>query len=114
MYRKPGRRTAHILNAATASEEIAIWSYMVAGMNLPAAFSGAAVTFKGSHASLANGGVYNTIYDADGNAITITVAANRAVSLTGAQADAVAAWPWIQLVSSSPEGGDRVIEMVLK
>lgn len=104
-------RTVTIANGATTSEEIPTRGRMVTGFRIPAAFTGSTVTFLGSETS---GGTFAAIYDSDGTQVSVAVAVDRFFGLSGSEADAVSAAPFIKLKSGSSELGARSIPVVLK
>jgi hypothetical protein len=110
-YRKPTVLSTTILSGQTTSAALHLRDYVLVGLIMPAAFTGTTITFTASDTL---GGTYVTIYDSSGAAISATVAASRAIGLTGAEVDAVAPWQFVKLVSGSAEGADRIIKAVKK
>jgi len=104
-------RTATIAINEQTSDAVPLRGRMVVGFRMPAAFTGTTITFTGSEEFA---GTYAAIYDSDGNAISATVAASRFIGLSGSEADAVAAAPFIKLVSGSAEAAARSIIVVMK
>ena len=104
-------QTATIANGATVSDAIRIDPGMITGLVMPAAFTGTAIAV---HASTSYGGTYNPVYDSDGNAVSAAVAASRNVGFSGAEADAIAAFAFIKLVSNGAEGAARSIGVVTR
>lgn len=111
MYRKPRTITLTVANGQTTSGVIDLTVYVLAGIILPAALTSTAITLTVCDT---RGGTYQPLYDSDGNQVSLAVAASRAVGLSGAEADALAAFPYAKLVCGSAEGGDRTIVAVLK
>jgi hypothetical protein len=110
-YKKPIARTVNIANGATDSEAISIGDYLVAGIQTPGALTSATLTF---HASTTLDGTYAPVYDSDGNAVSVAIGTSRAVGLSGAEADALAPWPFVKVVMGSAEGAARVLLLALK
>lgn len=108
----PGQRvvtrvaTATILSGGTVSSDVYVGEYVPVTLQMPAAFTGTSVTFQGS----ADGSLYQQIY-VGGSAYTETVAAGKAVVLSGT---AFAGSEWIRVVSNSAEGADRAITVVAR
>lgn len=111
MYRQPRHETVAIASGDDTSAEIHVGDYTIAGIQMPAAITSTSLTFYGS---ATHGGTYAPIYDSDGNAIAVPVAASRAIGLSAAEADALAPWPWVKVVMGSNEGADRELILVLK
>ena len=111
MYKRPESRTATIAASGTTSGAIYIADYLAVGIQLPDDLTSTTLTFKGS---LTESGDFEDVYDSDGNQVSVAVAANRSVGLSGAEADALAPWPWIKLVCGSAEGSERSILIALK
>lgn len=99
-------KTTTIANAGTVSGAIAIGDYAMLGFQLPAAFTGVAMTFQVS----ADGATYVPLRDQSGALITITVAQGNAYPFP----DEVGAWPYVKLVSGTAEGGARTILIAAK
>jgi len=91
------------VNLEGATEGIAI--------ELPAAFTGIALTFQAARAA---GGTYQGVYDDAGAALSITVAAGRIVAITGAKLDALRGISFLKLVSGGAEAAERTIYLLLK
>lgn len=103
---------AHIANGATVSSEAGVTN---GGLNIggngltrvlmPAAFTGATLTFQVSP----DDGTYLPLYNADGTAYSVAVAASRAVVLDPSVFIGV---NYIKIVSNLAEGGARVVTLV--
>lgn len=111
VYKKPETRSVTIANGETTSGAVNLQDYAIVGLHMPAAFTGATITFQ---AATSESGSYNDVYDSDGNQVSASVAADRAIGLSGAEADALAPWNWVKLVSGSSEGADRTITLAIK
>lgn len=111
MYKRPEKRTVTIANGGTTSAAFQTGDYIVSGVQTPAALTSTAITFLGS---TSEAGTYAAVYDSENNQVSLTVAASRCVGLSGSEADAVAAWPWLKLVCGSAEGAERTLIVSLK
>lgn len=101
--------TATIANGQTTSGEIDLRGRTLYAIYMPDAFTGTALTFTGCHTS---GGTFRAIYDQTGNAVSITVAQQRVVSLVDEHL-AVRAVPFVKVVSGSAEGAERSLVLLL-
>lgn len=110
-YRKPGERVVEIGSGQTTSAVVRLGEYGLVGLIIPAAFTGTAITFT---ACRTKDGTFMPVYDSDGNQVSVAVAVSRAVGLSAAEADALAPFHYIKLVSNGSEVADRSIDMVLK
>lgn len=108
---KPMTKTVTIASGATDSEAIRVDNYVVAGLLMPAAFTGTAITFL---ASDKKDGTFRAVYDSDGVQVSAAVAISQAVGLSSGEADAMAPWAYIKLVSNAAEAADREIGVALK
>lgn len=116
---RPTSGTVTIVNGGTTTSQggdngagvIKMGQYTALQLQFPAVFSGATLTFV---SSTTVGGTYQPVRDSDGNIISIPVTAAANFSLSGAEADAIAACDFIKLVSASAEGADRVIGFTKK
>lgn len=111
MYKRPETRTVEIANGGTESGVIGIQDYAIAGVITPDALTGTALTFK---AASAKDGTFVDVYDSDGNQVSATATADRAIGLSASEADALAPWQWVKVVSNAPEAADRTLTLVLK
>ncbi len=111
MYRKPIFKEAVIAAGGTTTGVIETRDFGLTGIVLPAAMTQATLAI---HACGTKGGTYVAVTDSDGNAITIPATASRAVGLSGAEADAVAAYHFIKLVAPGAEAAERTIGVALK
>lgn len=109
-----GRTTvqeATIANGGTVSSAIRADPAMVSGVEMPAAFTGTALAIHGCSTF---GGTYAAVRDSDGNAVSLVVAADYKVGLSGAEADACAAFPFLKFVSNGAEGAARTIRVITR
>jgi len=111
MDKHPVTQTANIASGGTTSQALRLGGKMVVGLIMPAAFTGVAITFTVCDTV---GGSYVPCYDSDNNAVSVTVAASRAYGLSGAEADALAPFPYVKLVSGSAEGAARAVLVLMK
>ena len=93
-------QTATIAAGGTKSAAVGIADYLTGGFQLPATFTGTAMTFEVS----ADGSTFVALNDSSG-AISLTVAQGKAYALPAA----VMAYPWVKFVSGSTEGAARSI-----
>ena len=109
-------KTATIAAAASLSDEVAVQGHLTLAFLMPAAWTAASITFQGAATS---GGTFGDLYTDTGTEVEITVAASRLVVLTGPEADAVAAVPYLKLRSGTgalpvAQGAERLITVLLK
>lgn len=78
----------------------------LAGLVIPSAFTGTAISFMVS----ADGVTYGT-FKQSGTAVSITVAASDAVDLLGSF-PGLSAWPYVEIVSNASESAARTIQYV--
>jgi hypothetical protein len=107
IWRDQSLVTASIANGGTTSGEILLKHFVLLGVALPAAFTGASLTFLVAEQP---GGTFQPLYDDTGAQVTLGVAAGRSYTLPAA----LAAWPVCKLVSSAAEGGARTLTLVTK
>lgn len=98
--------TVTIANNAAASSAIPYGGYRSGIFIMPAAFTGASVSFKVS----ADGSTWNALYNASNTLISITIGTDRAYPFP---AEALGA-KYVQLLSASNEGAARSIVCLLK
>lgn len=94
--------TATVLSGQTVSSSIDLNGAALGGLIFPAALTSTAVTFQVS----TDNNTFTALYTTAGAAVSITVAASRAVPLVW---DTFAPWRYVQLVMGSAEGADRAI-----
>jgi hypothetical protein len=103
--------TATIALSGTVSDAVALEGSMVpVGILTPAALTGTAMTFQGS----LDGVTYRAVNNVGGSALTITVAAAKAIGFDAGTATCLMAWKYIKLVSGSAEAAERAITVVLR
>lgn len=73
--------------------------------------TGVAMTFQSSTTS---GGTYVAVNDNTGAAVSITIASNKAVSLTPTLLAQLSPYRYLKLVSGTAEGADRTISVSMK
>ena len=84
-------RLATVANAATTSSRVNIEGASVVGVKFPAAFTGTAFAV---HGAMTDTDALVPLYDEEGAAITLTIAASRGYTLPSA----VAAWGYLAFV----------------
>jgi hypothetical protein len=107
----PKIKTVTVANGGTTSEAFDVGAGVVSGLLLPSALTSSAITFT---ASDRQDGTFSPVYDSDGNQVSFSVAASRAVGAAGSEIDALAPFGWLKLVTGSAEGGDREIKVIVK
>lgn len=99
-----------VANGATASDVADLGNCRLVAIGTPgspAALTSTAITFKGSHNSPT---ALKTIKGTDGNAISVTVAANGLYSLDPSN---FAGYRYVQVICGTTEsGGDRVFDLI--
>ena len=93
--------------STTVSSAVDLGEWLIAGIICPTDLTSVAFTFE---AADAEDGTYRACYDASGNAISVTVAADRHVLL---EPQTFAGASWLKLVAGSAEAADREITLVL-
>lgn len=99
--------TTTISSGQTTSGEIDGRGFGSFALELPAAFTGASISFTGSRTS---GGTFQALYDANGDQVSVTVVQGRNYDVPGE----VVVWPFWKLVSASAEGAERTIGIVAR
>ena len=105
----PDLLTATILISQTDSDEIDIEAHNLFALEMPAAFTGVAITFEAASIS---GGTFLPVMDGAGAAISLTVAPSQIITLTGSQQAAFGALQFIKLISGSTEVAERAINVI--
>ena len=110
-YNKPRTMTQTIANGGTTSDMVPLLDGVMVGIQMPDTITSTTMTFKVSGTPA---GDYEDLYDSEGNLVSVTVAANRSYTLTTAEADAIAPWPFAKLVLDQAEGAERSLVVVKK
>jgi hypothetical protein len=84
---------------------------LMAGFLLDEANTGATMTFT---ACMTAGGTYRAVRDSDGNVVSVATNSAGAIGISGAEADALAPWPFLRCISASAEGANRAFQVVLR
>ena len=100
--------TATIANGATTSGAIDLGGCTLAGIQLPAAFTGTSLKFQ---AATTLGGTYQTLIDGLGNDVSKTVAQGKFLRLSPGEFAGV---QFLKIVSGSAEGGARTLELAVR
>ena len=82
----------------------------LAGFVMPAAFTGASVTFQVS----ADDSTYQALYNSSNSQVSITVSASRSYALLQDVRSCLQMWRYVKIVSASNEGGARTIVAVYR
>lgn len=99
--------TVTIANGQTVSNSVDLGEGALVGIQMPAAFTGVALTLQASH----NDSTYVQVTSKDGTAYTITVAASKYITLPPAD---LAGLRYVKLVSGAAEGGARDIVVMAR
>lgn len=100
--------TLTIANGATVSDAFPSNDHAAFGLQMPAAFTGSALTFQ---VSADNGTTFQALYDATGSTqVSMAVAASRSYDLPAE----LASWTHFKIVSGSAEGAARSLKVVGK
>lgn len=110
-------RAVTIDASASLSSSVGVGSRIVTGIHMPASWTAADLTFQGAEKGL--DGTFQNIYDSDGNELTVSAAASRAISLTPAEMDALSAFAAIKVRSgtsgaATAQAAARTIQVVMK
>lgn len=95
-----------ILSGATVSSALDIGGFGNLGVVMPAAFTGATISFQVS----SDGTTYQALYDASNTLISRSVTQGRSYPLP----PALSAWRFIKIVSASAEAADRTVVIEAK
>lgn len=95
-----------IANAGTVSNRVLYRGYDKGGFQIPAAFTGVAMTFQASN----DGETFTPLFNLSNTLISITVAVNRAYPLPSE----LAGFGYFKFVSGTAEGAERSIAVSLK
>jgi len=109
-YVSPNVQTAVIANGGTTSQALAMAYGTIIGIIMPGTITGTALSFT---ACDTKDGTFVPIYDTEGNQVTVTVAASRGYGLSGSDADALCAFPFIKLVMDA-QGAERSITVITR
>ena len=99
--------TATILNTATLSGAIELQGAVLAGLFMPAAFTGTTIYLQ---AATTKGGTYSRI-QADGSDVALTVTAGKHVAISNLAI--TKAWNFIKLEAATAQAADRTITLAL-
>lgn len=102
----PAAQTVTIASGQTVGSGVDGAQFTVAGLLVPAVFTGTAVTFQVS----ADGLTFVGLYDITGAAVSVAVVANRAYDLPGE----LMPWAYWNIVSNATEAGSRTLTVVGK
>lgn len=99
---------ATIANGAATSTAVDLCGVTLAGIQLPASFTGTSITFQ---AATSLGGTYQTIINPTGASVGATVSAGKYLTLSPSD---FAGIQFLKIVSGSNEGADRTLELVCR
>ena len=111
MYNHPVVVSFAIANGAQESDAKRVTAGFAAGLLMPSAFTGTAITFLACDTM---DGTYLDVYDSDGNQVSVAVAASRACGLSGAEADALSPYTYLKIKSGSAEAAARTVKLQLR
>lgn len=100
-------QTLTIANGATTSDAFKAADIAAFGLQMPAAFTGASISFM---VSADNGATYQALYDITNTLVSLTVAASRTYDLPGE----LTVWSHFKIVSASSEGAARSLVVIGK
>jgi hypothetical protein len=95
-----------IANGATTSGAFNKGHANIIGLVMPAAFTGATISFM---VSTTLAGTYQVLRDVNDVVVSVPVTQGTSKTLNGDTMTALAPWQFIKIVSSGAEGGDRTI-----
>lgn len=98
--------TATISSSGTKTGAIDLGGCQLTGFQLPASFTGTAITFEVSP----DNSTFQALYDKNNAAISFTVTQGRTYAL-GDLIQSLAGYRYMKLVSGSTEGADRTITL---
>lgn len=104
-------KTVTIASSGTVSTSVDLKSYTLALIEMPAAFTGTALTFQCSSRS-GGSGSWLALWS-NGTQVTLTVAQGR-IESTSSIAGSLAPCRYLKVVSGSAEGAERTLTLVLK
>lgn len=100
--------TVTISSGGTTSAEIDMRLWTLCGIHLPAAFTGAALTFS---VATASGGTFDIMKDGTGASYSKTIAQGQYLPLNPADFAGVG---FLKIISGSTEGADRVLTLAVR
>lgn len=98
-----------IANNATVSDGLDMGVGELVGIIMPAAFTGASITFQVSQ----DDSTYQALYDSSNSQVSITVSASRTYSLKQDVRANLSKWRYVKIVSASAEGAARSIQAMI-
>jgi hypothetical protein len=100
-------QTFDIALNGTVSTAVDLENNTLVGLELPAAFTGIAITFQGSN----NNGTFKDVKKEDGTSYTLVVAQNTYVLIPPS---ALAGLRYVKIVSGSAEGAARSVKPIIR
>ena len=110
-YNKPRTMPAVIANGTDTSTLVALLDGLMVGIQTPATLTSTSFTFVVCGTP---DGTFVPLFDSEGNQVSITVAGSRGYTLTTAEADAIAPWPFAKLVGDQNEAAERTLLVTKK
>ena len=106
-----GHSTSVIANGGTTGTSIQTGCSSILAIEMPAAFTGATLTFEGAHAK---DGTYQQLVNSAGAAISLTATAGKIIVLTQDQMFQLMSVEFLRPVSASAEGAERSLVFHMK
>lgn len=107
-------KTATIASGATTSNSIDLDNYAtmesLMGLVMPAAFTGASISFNVSN----DDSTYQQLYNSANAAVSISITAAKNYGFSNDVCQNLRPWRFIQIVSASSEGAERTITLIRK
>lgn len=101
------KSVATIASSATTSDAIDLEGLCLVQIQMPAAFTGASITFTSSH----DGVTYQSLYNSSNTQYSITVAASRNYNIAPSD---FAGCRFLKIVSASSEAASRSIGLIAR
>lgn len=96
-----------IATSTTVSAAVDLGANTITGIQMPAAFTGTALTFQVS----SDGSTYVPLYDASSTQYSMPVGPSRGYSIDPA---VFAGWPYVKVVSGTTEVANRTITLLVR
>ena len=100
-------RTPVISNGTTTSNAVDLLGQVLVQIQIPAAFTGTAISFQSSHDDT----TYQALYNDSNTQLSITVGAGRNYNIAPTD---FAGCRYLKIVSNASEGSDRSIRLILR
>lgn len=97
-----------IANGQTVSDACDVQGWILAAIGIPAAFTGASLTFQGD---IDGSGTYQSIVDSAGTAYTVTLGGANRIVLPRSSDPVLTGVISLKIVSASAEAAERVVTL---